>query len=112
MTNMTVQQQEQFLNEWQHGANHDFAQVQELIALRQQRQAATASATATVTTQQQQLDPFTVKWNAWFAGSFDNHMKRHIEALNEEFRHIHKSMRIFAEAMGAKKDKESKKWAV
>jgi hypothetical protein len=67
---MTPQQQEQFLNEWLHGANHDFAQVQEIIASRQV--SANRGEERTVTVQQQQEPILAMtgsQWNEWFAGA-------------------------------------------
>src|SRR5713226_7307942 len=98
---MTTQQQEQFLDEWLHGADHDFAQVREITEARR-RQAAIASVSAnrgearTMTVQQQQQDPFSANWNKWFAEMFARHiesaLKEYSKKVKKQFDHIEKNI--------------------
>ena len=115
----TTQQQEQLLNDWLHGADHDFAKVQEIIASRQASANRGEERTVPVQQQQQQLDPFTAKWNEWFVASFDNRMVGHIkemEMLNraidklvtgikKRFDHMEANIHVISDVLGARPDR-------
>jgi len=106
---MTTQQQEQILDEWLHGANHDFAQVQEISASLQ-RQAANRGEERTVTVQQQQEPILAMtgsQWNAWFEASFKNFMESHIKAVKKAFRQIEHNMRVIDKAIGGKTETDA-----